>query len=356
MPALPLQNAMIVAALRTARLIPRAHLAEELALSITKWPNYRFLSPLEATRLFHRAYVAGYRQHFGRHFDIEAAPYLRIGARLDFRRPNRHLTQLWRARQHADHLGMPYPAYMEFAFDFAARRQRQQPPQPNQLAPSMKAHDAWHALLSTFWSPERYRLWLSKEAPLAQFHCARDIGLAVQMQFRAELLAVGTPPLHYRADFLVKRAVVLEQLDVDVCLALLPGENAHREFAGALKAKAEGRIAVHAYPAISAIDLQPACYGLPGIDTETGEPCRDCPLRQKCDTSRDQVTARLVDLTGSADPLAEDARAKNRERVAKSRARKKAAMMPAGNPAPHPHGIPPLKAYRDPEASPDRSM
>jgi hypothetical protein len=319
MPAPLHHSPMVVDALQTAKRIPREYLAEELALTVAKWPGYRFFSPLEATRLFHPAYVTGYRQHVARNFDVERAAHLRIGAHLDFKRPNRHLTQLWRARQHADRLGMPYPAYIEFTFDFAARRTRKQPPQPNQLAPSKKAHDAWHALLADYWTAERHRLWLSKEAPMAQYHLTQDIGLAVQIQFRADLLALGTPPLCYHPDFLVQRAVELEQIKVEDCLALMPGPVAHDAIERALAAKADGRVAAYAYPPIAQSDLQPACYALPGIDTQTGAPCQVCPLRQGCDASRAHIVARLVDLTGHSDPIAEEERRKNRARVAKHR-------------------------------------
>jgi hypothetical protein len=47
--------------------------------------------------------------------------------------PDRDFTQLWRARQRADELGLPYERYLEFTFAFAERRKRKQTPRPSQL-------------------------------------------------------------------------------------------------------------------------------------------------------------------------------------------------------------------------------
>lgn len=321
-----LYNAHTANALSAAILIPRHLLAAELQLSLVKWPAYRFLPPLEATRLFHREYVRHYKQHYAATIDRDTASRLRIGAQLDFSSPNRHLTQLWAARQHADARGAPYDAYLSFTFDFASRRCRRHPPQPNQLAPSQKAQQAWHAMFRDFWTPERARLHMAREAPVPQYHLAHDIGLAVQRLFREELLAIGAPPHCFDMDFLLHRAAVLDQIAPQDCLGHFPGDVFRQKLQKALKDRQEGRIVPHSYPRISALDLQPACFALPGIDAIAEENCQGCPMLQSCEAARVRLNDRVKALTGSDDPVAEKRRNKNRERVAACRARKKASL------------------------------
>src|SRR6056297_322882 len=172
-------------------LIPRGYLAREAELMVLKWPEYRFMPPMQATRLFHTEYVKAYRNHHKRTVDLHESEKIKIGEKLDMRRPNAHLTQLWVARQRADELGMPYSHYLRFEFSFAERRKRKHPPQPNQLGPNPKNEAAWVAKIREYWTDDMCRIELNRMAPLAQFAVENDRGLPAQRRVREDIVELA---------------------------------------------------------------------------------------------------------------------------------------------------------------------
>lgn len=105
-----------------ARNIKREDITRERNLLTSKWFDYRFLSPLEATELFVEAYRAQYKIEFTREIDRSHADAV-DGVRLEqlYNDPKMR-TQIWRARQRADETGMPYDVYMQASFNFASRK------------------------------------------------------------------------------------------------------------------------------------------------------------------------------------------------------------------------------------------
>jgi hypothetical protein len=307
--------------IRTTKLIPRHLLAREAELMVAKWPAYRFLSPLEATKLFHAEYVEAYKAYYTTNIDYEEGQKIRIGSKLRFLMQNAHLTQAWKARQLADELGMPYPDYLEFEFLFAADRQREHAPQPNQLGPNEKTKDAWFAKLEAFWTPDRYALALNRMDPLPQYARDHDHDLPAQRRFREELIENKAYCEGALDGFVGRYVQSLRYLSVEDCMSL--GAEA---VVSALDRVAQD--AVSNFCPVS-IRQQPepeaflqSCFGVPGIMNDEGV-CRDCPLQIKCAATRRDVLHRVKSSTGFEDPIDERRKRKNRERSARFRERKK---------------------------------
>lgn len=108
----------------------------------SKWWDYRFMSPFEATMAFADAFGEAGRRIYAREFDYERAPHvsmmgsakLKLGLERNEERARRAFPAFWRARQVADVLGMPYPVY---TFEILSSRmrawQRTHLPGPNHL-------------------------------------------------------------------------------------------------------------------------------------------------------------------------------------------------------------------------------
>lgn len=145
------------------RWIKSEWLAVEAALYRGKWFDYRFLNPVQATYIYAHEYVKAYRQAFRTNMDYARAEFVKP---LDIERlfvepaaPSRFADEteekwqkrlkehakkvkshklrtsgIWRGRQVADAMGMPYKVYLELAFHWALRYwQQANLPRPQQL-------------------------------------------------------------------------------------------------------------------------------------------------------------------------------------------------------------------------------
>lgn len=257
------------------KFIKREDRMREASLMPHKWPAYRFLSPLDATRKFHKAYVAAYKDYVWRNIDRHQAENIKIGTKLNFHRANAHLTQVWKARQLADKLGMPYPEYLRFVFDFAARRTRDYAPQPNQLGPSARSREAWYAKLAEYWTPERYDTALARMNPTVQYLIDCDLGLPAQQQFRADLLDDLEQRDAATVGFIGRYVVSLRYLDADQCLDRRPAavQNALEQ----LKHEPDkSSFPVHNFDTPQPMQFYQSCFGLPGINKDEVV-CACCP-------------------------------------------------------------------------------
>lgn len=107
---------------------------QERALIGTKWFDYRFMGPVLATFYYAQCYGEVHKRLFARHIDREAAERMRGAkyANIFEDHPSR-VTGLWRGRQHADAIGMPYDLYIELAMERGMRYKRDYLPAPQQL-------------------------------------------------------------------------------------------------------------------------------------------------------------------------------------------------------------------------------
>lgn len=98
----------------------KERLAVERELFQTKWWDYRFMSPLEATLAYIDAFGVEARKIYARDIDYERAQHIRVVTGASVReglinneqKAKRAFTGFWRGRQVADALGMPYETYL----------------------------------------------------------------------------------------------------------------------------------------------------------------------------------------------------------------------------------------------------
>jgi hypothetical protein len=105
----------------------------ETALYTGKWFDYRFLNPVQATYLYAHHFVRCYRAAFSRNIDSIKGPNIRIvldedmfhiregATKKDVARRKQQISGLWRGRQVADAMGMPYDVYLDRAFHWTLR-------------------------------------------------------------------------------------------------------------------------------------------------------------------------------------------------------------------------------------------
>lgn len=122
--------------------IPKKVQAFDKGLYDTKWFDYRFMTPLGATKEYMRVYGEVYRTIYARNIDRARAEYLhpisfhkvKPGLERGDQKARRQFTGCWRGRQFADAIGMPYKTYLEWMFHFRMRAWQQSTmPQPQQL-------------------------------------------------------------------------------------------------------------------------------------------------------------------------------------------------------------------------------
>jgi hypothetical protein len=114
--------------------IKRDVYSHEIKLYRTKWFDYRFLHPVQATMKYAEAYIPVFRRIYGSTFDSKAAHYIRVLKGNFFDAPKPTMSGLWRGRQIADAIGMPYEEFIDAAMSQTLRHWKKDfMPQPYHL-------------------------------------------------------------------------------------------------------------------------------------------------------------------------------------------------------------------------------
>ncbi len=95
-------------------------LALDPELYRTKWFDYRMMTPLQATRHYIEAFGAVYREYYAAEISKKASLYIRVptvdtimeGLGAGVQKVKRVFSGMWRGRQVADAIGMPYREYI----------------------------------------------------------------------------------------------------------------------------------------------------------------------------------------------------------------------------------------------------
>lgn len=311
---------------RMMKLIPTKYRALEAEVMPTKWSEYRFLTPMDATKQFHRAYIEAYKDYYRENIDVIAASDIKIGFKLSLHKRNAHLTQLYIARQKADQIGLPYPAYLEFVFKFAAARRYRHPPQPNQLWPGEKKRDAWLTKIVEFWSDDRHGLELNRMKAMPQYAFFSDRGLPAQRQFRKEMLDLVSRGVYSIDGFVAKHVVERQYFRAVDChfLGEKAVECAERK---AREDVANGFLRTVELKTPTSKEFYQSCFGVPGVVTSDNPICSTCTQRGDCELARQTVISKTLSETGFADPIAEADRRANRRRVNACRTRQSASRL-----------------------------
>lgn len=100
--------------------IPLNLLQEEAELNNTKFWDYRFLHPAQATQVYAECYGAALKRAVSRRTDLWVGLNMKgLKKGIIFELSARSLNGLWRGRQMADRIGCPYDFYCEHAMQFA---------------------------------------------------------------------------------------------------------------------------------------------------------------------------------------------------------------------------------------------
>ena len=285
-----------------------------------------FLTPLDATKRFHEAYTEAFRDYLRTNIDTKAAADIKIGFKLSFHKRNAHLTQLYIARQKANEIGLPYPAYLEFVFEFAAARRYRHPPQPNQLWPGEKKRDAWLTKIVEFWSDDRHGLELNRMKVMPQYAFFSYQGLPAQRQFRKEMLDLVSRGVYSIDGFVAKHVVERQYFRAVDCnfLGDKAVESAERK---AREDVANGFLRQVELKTPTSKDFCQSCFGVPGVVTSENPICSTCTQRGDCELAHKAVISKSLSETGYADPIAEADRRANRRRVNACRTRQNASRL-----------------------------
>lgn len=122
----------------------------EMDLFQSKWFDYRFMTPLQATRVYIQKYDDVFRHHYAKTIDSEAAKHVRtvsIEGIFDglkapesstHKKAKTQFTACWFGRQLADAMGMPYDTFINLAFEVRLKYwNRAYLPQPQHLYSEM---------------------------------------------------------------------------------------------------------------------------------------------------------------------------------------------------------------------------
>ncbi|MBI1216925.1 MAG: hypothetical protein GC186_00115 [Rhodobacteraceae bacterium] len=309
-----------------AEIIPKTYSMDEEKLMISSWPAYRFLSPMQKTRLFVAEYNNAYRDNARVNMDRNYAETANVIGKISFSKQSTQLTQAWNARRFADMAALPYDFFLRFSFEFYSRRKRKESPRPNQLCPKEGPMLAvWADILDAQWTIERKKLELSRMAPMAQYAVDYVTGLPAQTAFERELLEIGSDPSTRLSPFLANWVVAKAQLAPAACVGAFGEEIVTREVAFAEEDIASGKLTRHHHEAPHRLQRLQSCFGATGIDHDTSDVCASCPDIAKCRAFAAKSLDFVEQRTGSADPILERKRKLGRDRTAKSRANAKLA-------------------------------
>lgn len=293
-------------------------LAYERHLLETKWFDYRFMSPVAATKLFLSKYQEIFRRKFRQELDMERAGSVSGVDLKRFENDARERTQLWVARQRADALGMRYDEYIEAAFDFGSRRKRKFFPRPNQLHGGEASIEALQAFRAEFWEDR-----LSSGAVVVDGHEYRVEtyrGLPAQDAYRSFILERAKAACRPWGQLMEIYCVQRRQVPVETFAPLMSAETFERERAYAGRA---GRFTPEPVPEHTSATLWQSCFGVPGARDPYSAPCSGCPQSAGCEGLSQRITRLVEQRCGTRFPADDRQRAAARDRKRRQRQREK---------------------------------
>lgn len=305
-----------------ARLLSSDDLARESELVRTKWFEYRFISPMQATLLFRKAYEEVFKRAFRTYVDVERAGEVVGSSRLAVDTNPRERTQLWKARQRADEVGMRYEEYIELSFDFAMRRERKNFPRPNQLHHSGDAHEPWLALRDRVWE-EHLRDGIVRVGNVPAYRIENYTGLEAQDAYRhfvVDRVRSVSIPIH-RA--IQHYSIEMSQVPAEAFNGIVSDEQFEAQKQRAFDDARIDDVAALPIPEHGPEALWPSCFGLPYAADSSKAACSGCPLIGKCQTTAEGILKKVVEQTGSRAPMADRKREQARVRKQRQRMRER---------------------------------
>lgn len=301
----------------TSRRIEIKEFAQERTLQQSKWFDYRYMTPLEATMVMKSAYVEAYRALYARNVDSREADQ-KTGCRPGKFGSNRtEFTSLWRLRQFADELGVPYDFFVRTAMECLMEHYWQRIPIHNQLYGPRNREKIADAVLSRWAEANETILKVSK---LPQYRNENFVGDPAQVAHRSWVLE-QLKTKHRYSGYLA--AIVYEQ-------RLLPEEVAIREFGVELVGFEKEKASAEREAPVEVLDRRmgflPACFALPNTIKPHEAPCSDCKCLEFCVRAGAQFQAKITAWSKKSPGSYASERKKllQRQRTARFRAKQKA--------------------------------
>lgn len=279
-------------------------LAKEGALHQTRWIGHRYMTPLQATQRFTSDCIAMYRRIWARHFNASEAPHKQHIEDSFAMNDRADMTSLWKARQCADELGMPYDLFCEIIME---RRivglKNKRPPLPNQLRSGklfngwMRGHPTWAETSERLFLPDWDARFFAEPISDDPVHAA-----AMRM-LQADVLYAKDRPTRLARYFSVDGP--------------LTEERAGAMFDPDLVRDAMALVAEPADVGNASGAYVPACIG--NRTNERNAPCQTCQFAEQCSALKRKATRKLIAIGGSGDPRADRKRKKDRDRQRKHR-------------------------------------
>lgn len=318
------------------RLVMPDVLVRERERAHTKWYEYRFMSPLEATTLFANLYRKGFQRYIRINRDIHDANAAQGLSSRIFGRPSASLTEVWNARQRADELGLPYNLLIEFGFHFAGRRTRKRAPRPGQLFDSGEAGIAWPLELEKWIADPLHHEIQRLDVP--QYRQENFRSFPAQKEFHDYIIESLVERVSAWGPKLAHHCVSRRHLPINMAIKSVPKgarASAVRHMRGELELVSRRNDETVRLPDIA---LAPACFGLPHAADETSPECMACPLSESCSLARSAAMKHMLEHCESVSPLYQARKKKRNEserlRSKKYRLNKKRVQQNEGSPAP----------------------
>jgi len=218
------------------------------------------------------------------------------------------MSSLYRARQVADALGMPYQAYVRFAFEWCEKSNWANLPQPNQLygdrltthiaARWEREHGTW-AHFAHDWNPLFFQGSAGDERDAVQM---RALDLVIMIVERSSVPEYALASLLGKAVISVEKAQKVFRDDI---------------VAAALEMRSPGWVEQSPKDYVA----PRWCKGHFGVSPD----CGSCPVASACLSARQFADQWLLKKDGSLDPRGDSKRQAARERQRLCRSRKRAA-------------------------------
>ena len=317
-PFLPLSDSMRRSRLtvKTLERVDSDLIRDESRLMSIKWFDYRFISPAYATIIFAEHYSVIYRGLYRRYRDAATADHhtgLGTSAAGILDGSARTLTSLWKARQAADEVGMPYKMFIRLLMDKHAEKSLGNLLHPNQLLSEKRekhldpAFDRWlEGRPTSLPVPERPHFKASNyRAHLWQDELIRILTGIINRTPRSNRHITLENYLHNHR--LIPESIAVSLFGEELVRQAHPGSPWPEKPVRELRDE----------------DFNPGCIGLPHAFLDAQPPCSDCPVRSTCVEQVEALTARQTARGKSMEAKKDEKKAKAAERQRRCRARKK---------------------------------
>jgi hypothetical protein len=296
-----------------AQSMSRKDLEAERELHQSKWFDYRFISPMEATHHFRAEYSKIYQLKYANNTDTEEAE-TRTGVRAGPAfQCKTELTSFWRARQAADAVGLPYRLFIDVAFEQLIRGGWQRFPHINQLY-SAKNLRRIYVAAAAHWEEYQETYFDRSFSHLPEYRTESFHAFPAQTAHRAWVVDVLKTR---RGAWAVGNACfVARVLSPELALTVFDEEIVARAREEVTEATPEPS------EPCGVPELLPSCLGLPGALSRTSPECVACPASDLCARVQAVTLSALKRATGSENPEYERRKKLGRDRVRRLRAKK----------------------------------